>query len=821
MFLSESRQGTTPLTKPKEKYLQAFLWAFVCAGLLFLPFVIYDKGYFLFFGDFNVQQVPFYKLAHEAVRSGDIFWNWYTDLGVNFIGSYSFYLLFSPFFWLTLPFPTSIVPYFMAPLLALKFAVMSLTAYTFITRFVKNKNAALIGALLYAFSGFSVYNIFFNHFHDAMAFFPLLLVSLDELVENNRKGLFAICVALCLMVNYFFFAGQVVFLILYFFLRSRCSDFRVTLPKFLTLFAEALLGTAASAFIVLPTALSIFGNFRLSEHLYGMDLLAYYDRTRIWRILQGFFMIPDSPARPNLFSDGTSKWSSIAGYLPMFSLACVISHIKYRPDTWTSKLIKICTVCAFVPVLNSAFYMFNAQYYARWYYMPILIMALVTVQIFERSDISAVSGFRVCGIFYIAMLIISFLPTKKDGVVTWFGFADHKPYFYISLFISAIFLIIAGILFYMKKNGEEYMKKGVVITISASLISTASTFYFGISEGPYPEKYISNSINDTSSQAIVNDKDFFRTDISENCDNYAMYWEYPSIRCFHSTVSPSVMEFYNSIGVTRDVASRADDSYYALRGLLSVKYFFNQYNNDKKEISEVDMPGFEKVSDGDNFAVYENRYYVPMGFTYDNYITKSRFEKLPDTAKANVLMKAILLDDEQITKYEGLFENKGSIDSATLTKEAYLNDCEERKALACYSFEKSTNGFTAKIATEKQSLVFFSVPYDKGFTAYVNGQKTEIEKVNNGFMAVCVPSGDNTITFSYTTYGLVTGIKISAAAFICILVYILIYMIYRIFSKKSTETLNKEALEIQTDEKTRELTIAEGSVIDISINEEV
>jgi uncharacterized membrane protein YfhO len=94
--------------------------ALVIAAMSFLPFVILNKGYFIFFGDFNVQQIPFYRMAHEAVRTGNIFWNWNTDLGVNFIGSYSFYLLFSPFFWLTLPFPTSVVPYLMAPLLVLK-----------------------------------------------------------------------------------------------------------------------------------------------------------------------------------------------------------------------------------------------------------------------------------------------------------------------------------------------------------------------------------------------------------------------------------------------------------------------------------------------------------------------------------------------------------------------------------------------------------------------------------------------------------------------------------------------------------------------------
>ena len=65
--------------------------------------MIWDRGYLIFLGDFNSQQIPFYHVAHRAIRSGQWGWNWQTDLGVSFIGSYSFYLLGSPFFWLTVP----------------------------------------------------------------------------------------------------------------------------------------------------------------------------------------------------------------------------------------------------------------------------------------------------------------------------------------------------------------------------------------------------------------------------------------------------------------------------------------------------------------------------------------------------------------------------------------------------------------------------------------------------------------------------------------------------------------------------------------------
>ena len=86
----------------KKLHWQTFFIALVTAAAFFIPAMIIDNGYFLFYGDFNVQQVPFYKLCHEMIKSGNIFWNQFTDLGANFIGSYTFYLLGSPFFLITL-----------------------------------------------------------------------------------------------------------------------------------------------------------------------------------------------------------------------------------------------------------------------------------------------------------------------------------------------------------------------------------------------------------------------------------------------------------------------------------------------------------------------------------------------------------------------------------------------------------------------------------------------------------------------------------------------------------------------------------------------
>ena len=265
MQSEQTQIHTQPARRKVPGWLLAFGIALLAAGIMFLPFIIYEKGNFFFFGDFNVQQIPFYRMAHDAVRSGEVLWNSYTDLGANFIASYSFYLLFSPFFWLTLPFPSEMVPYLMAPLLMLKTASMALTSYFYIRRFVRTDEYAIIGSLCYAFSGFATYNIFFNHFHEAMVFFPLLLIGVEELVQNRRRGVFALAVAVNCIVNYWFFIGEVVFVVLYVFLRMTDRSWGMTVKRFCAVALESVLGLCLAMVVLLPSVLAIMGNPRTTS----------------------------------------------------------------------------------------------------------------------------------------------------------------------------------------------------------------------------------------------------------------------------------------------------------------------------------------------------------------------------------------------------------------------------------------------------------------------------------------------------------------------------------------------------------------------------
>lgn len=762
--------------RSRERYLSAFLLGFVCIFIALMPVMIADGGYFIYYGDFNAQQIPFYTLANNAVRSGPFGWNWFTDLGSDFLTSYSFYLSGSPFFWLSAILPAGAAVLSMPLLLSLKHALAAVTAYAYIRRFVRSKDAALIGGLLYSFSGFQLYNIFFNHFQDVTAFFPLMLIAMEELINRDRKGIFALTVALMSVINYFFFTGQAVFLIIYFILRAPCDDFNASVKKFLILALEAVLGVMIGCFILLPSALTIIGNYRVSEFLWGQDMVLYSDKTRLARIIQTFFMPSDLPARPNLFQSKNAKWSSIGGYLPLFSMVGVITFMRRNKKHWAVKLSVVCIICSFIPVLNSLFYALNASYYARWFYMPILIFAMMTARTLDDADAKTAPAIKICGAMIAAYAVIAILPSKnKDGKTEFFKMPMDMEYFIVTLCIAVLCLIGCVYLMQRKKKGLPFMRLSVWMTAIACTGLCICTVLYGALTPSAAKRYTEAAVNgrDDVYEALSEDN-FFRADISEDYDNYPMCWGIPSMRAFQSVVDSSIMEFYDSIGVQRDVASRADTTHYTLRGLFSVKYFYEAKLKEEKNEASL-LPGFELVGENKYFNIYENKYFLNMGFAYDKCVSQENASNRSDTVRERLLMKALVLTDEQIEKYSDIIIEASPSEIVSLNEKEYLEICREKQLSQSSSFTYDSHGFTSEINLDKPSLVFFSVPYNKGWTAEVNGKTADVEKVSYGLMAVRAESGSNKIVFRYETPGLRTGLIISATGLLGLIVYLIIF----------------------------------------------
>jgi uncharacterized membrane protein YfhO len=370
-------------------YIGAFLLSLFTAAVIILPFVISGGGILYIFSDFNLQQIPFNILSNESIKSGNVFWSWNTDLGSSFIGAYSFYTLGSPFFWLSMLFSPKVFPYLAAPLLMLKFSFAGMTSFAYMQRFVKNKNYALLGSLLYAFSGFQIGNMFYNHFLDVTALFPLLLIALEELLVNDRKAFFALTVALNALVNYEFFVGETIFLLIYFICRLTAKEFRLTLKKFIILAFESLLGVCISAVLLLPSLFHTLQIPRATQMISEIQALFYHPS--VYLDLFKAVLMPAEAVNRSLIT--ATSWTSTEAYLPLFGIVLVMAYLFSRhKKNWLSLSLAVCLVFAAVPVLNSIFYLFNGEYYSRWFYMPVLLMALVSVKALEERDISIKKG---------------------------------------------------------------------------------------------------------------------------------------------------------------------------------------------------------------------------------------------------------------------------------------------------------------------------------------------------------------------------------------------------------------------------------------------
>lgn len=783
--------NTAPTPRRREKYLQAFLMGFLAMMLTLIPFMLFERGNFIYYGDFNAQQIPFYNLLNDAIRGGQFGWNWFTDLGSDLMTSYSFYLIGSPFFWLSVLLPRALMNCSIPVILAIKHGMATLTAYIYIRRFVKGRNAALTGALLYAFSGFQVFNIFFNHFQDVTALFPLMLIAMEENINNRRRGFFALTVALMGIVNYYFFTGQCVFLVIYYLMRMSSPDFRTSWKKFFLLVLEAVTGTMLAAFILLPSALLILGNYRVNQRLYGIDMILYSDRTIIPRVIQTLFMPVDVPARPNLFQSEGEKWASIGGYFPLFSMVGVITFFRTRKKHWASRLVLFCGICAAIPVLNSAFQALNGYYYARWFYMPLLIMAMMTAQVLDDKDADVVPAIKINAVILGIFLMIGLLPKKSDDKLVWFQVPKYFWYFIVSLGAAAVCLVLAAWLFSRKKKGKSYRRLSLWLTAFCCMGAVLGATLFGAVTPRTAGQYIDSAMygGDDVAEKVSPDN-FFRVDISENCDNYPMFWGLPSMRAFQSVVNTSIMDFYAELDIPRNVASRPDVSHYTIRGLFSVKYFYKEIKENNGQPSSstgasseikgseadipTELPGFELCGKNDFFEIYRNTLYIPMGFGYDTYVSGKEMEEKGKATRERILIKALVLDDEQIEKYSDILTEVPDASKSTLTKGSYITWCREKQENASSEFSYDSKGFRSKITLEKPELVFFSVPYSDGWSAEVNGRPAEVEKVSYGFMAVRADAGENEIVFRYRTPGLIPGLIIGALGLLILIAYLLI-----------------------------------------------
>jgi uncharacterized membrane protein YfhO len=416
--------------------------------------------------------------------------------------------------------------------------------------------------------------------------------------------------------------------------------------------------------------------------------------------------------------------------------------------------------------------------------MPVLMMALVTCIAIEDPKIDFKHGLKWTAVITLAFVgAIGLIPKMNGTKITGIGLEDDPLRFWAYVGIVVLGLTFVWVIYNKHGKNPAAFANSATIALTIIICIYGNFFIATGKEFGYDGSYFKQVAIDGAQNIKKDTSEFNRIDTPNSLDNQGMFWNWPTIYAFQSVVPPSIMEFYSAIGVQRDVASRPDTSFKGLRPFLSVKYLF-----DTSDAKTLNTPGWTYDGEQLGYSEFKDENFIPMGYTFDNYINEYEFDASP--YKDQILLKGILLNDKQIEKYGNLFTKLDETD-ILYSDEEIASDAAARRSEACSTFTTDNAGFTSTINLSKDNLVFFTVPYDSGWTATVNGKKADIEKVDVGFMAVEGNKGNNTIRFVYTTPGLSTGLKVTIVSFGVVLLYLLIIFYLAVRKKKRALVVNQ------------------------------
>lgn len=572
-------------------------------------------------------------------------------MGEDIITTLNFYGLGDPLTLLAALVPEEKTEYLYDVLVVLRIYLAGLSFSWCCRKKGRSWSCTLIGALVYAFSGY-ILHVAVKHpfFVIPMVFLPLAVVGVDRALENKKLTLLILVMFFTALNGFYFFYMNTIFLVIYALIRMICQ--KKLFVRCWRCVVAYVMGTAMAGVLFVPSVAAYLSGTR-SESAFDPGNLLLFDASRYNAILTRII----GPPR--------ITWD----YLGMASLvlpAVLVLFAGARRKNLELKANILCwTMLMLVPFGG---YMLNGFSYVsgRFMYLTTFVFALGTV--YGLPELLKLTRKKLlvclCGAgIYLVLVLFS---ADVDQLTGWFGFA--------MLAVTLLVLLIwnrccAEKGFWGKKlppSMAGWLKKNiyVLLTLTAALniIGSGWLLFSGKGQG-YAESFIdrgtayqyvagspeSEAQEDASQTGAV--KGIYRTDSpAKRTENTGMITGKYGVSSYFSMSNPSRIQYLLQMqdgGVLDSMfkIQGLDDRAW-LAALASVGYCAVEQGK------EFQLPyGYELVKEfkrgKKTYGLYENQYFLPLGITYDNYMTEEQLSKevRQDGVKMQELMlKTVVLD---------------------------------------------------------------------------------------------------------------------------------------------------------------------------------
>jgi uncharacterized membrane protein YfhO len=780
------------------------------------------------------QYAPFFSEFYEKLTSGSsLFYTWDIGMGTNFTSLYGYYLS-SPFNWLIFFCPQSLIIEFMTALIVLKIGLSGLTFSIFLRGKTKKPDLGIsFFAICYALSAYLAAYNWNIMWLDCIWLAPLILLGIERLVKSHKCFLYCISLGLAILSNYYIGIMLCIFSVLYFLvmlvcappvrikivtLRSGISFKKECSTQYLKIVFQfcvySLLAGALAAILLIPEycALSYTAS---SDITFPETWTSYFS---VFEMLARHLVNVEVEI-------GLNHWPNIYSGVAVF--LCLPLYFMAKRVPTVEKVSKGILVffMLFCFSTNIPNFIWHGFHYPNS--LPcrqsFLYTALLLSMCYEGyREIAKQKKSAIVAVFFGGAAFILLCEQLIDS----------EQYSFMVFYLSIIFLGIYALFAYLW-NTHVFSSSTlailtlIVLTVELTM-NTAYTSVTTVSRSTYLS--YTEDYRDLVSKTQESDTDFYRFEkYARKTKNDGAWVGYPSISTFSSAAYGNMTDFYKALGMEGSMNAYSNNGITPLlNSLFGVKYILSSVPLEESSLmTYVDESGdgylyknnytlsvgymlpdsLESLWDTDlssaiNIQNDFSQMIVGKDAFYPIYDTESNGGTLSIqlSESTHLFVEVYNTDIEDVSATIGDSSKSWSNvdrgfllslgvcnpeDTITLSTEdsdnfnasvygvnedviAELVNTLSTQQLTVQSY--TSDSIDGTITVNEDGLFLLSIPYDPGWTLYVDGVETELSAFKDAFLSTSLSAGTHEISLRYFPSGLATGAKISVATILILLV---------------------------------------------------
>lgn len=761
------------------------------AGLLLLASALFIYHRFIFgdelwafmerdIGSDTVQQyLPHYHTIVNHIREGTFaFWDFNNGFGTNMFNLNMFDPALMVVYALGVAFGTEHLAYYLVYVQITQILLAGLVFYQYLSCFSFSGKTKCIVSYIYGLNGFLM--VWGQHYQFGMAavYLPLLLWMAERCIRRRRFSLLFV-LSIFLAAVYSTYLGYMMFVCLGFYLLVRLFGMermarREKWRMLGILYGSMLLGIGMGAFAVFPTAFTIFGISSRLETKAGLlerignSLLPYYKpiyyKTLFYKFfssyLEGLTQVSETnvlyTGAINYYEDPNVFCSTLFLVLGCQYVCCLNRlDIPKRQKPLRFCLLGLLAFCLLLPfcglVMNGFSTTINRHTFLMMPFfcliMAHMLQALLREQVFSYVGLAG------------AFLLLAFVFMRKYPSIT---FLSHKRNLAILTVTGILMIAVVFCLAKFQAKQAQTVLYGflfclvVVNMVSEGYTSTLERILLHKDDDVYFGELYSQDVQDALDWLKERDPEFYR--VEKTFENGSLCMDsllqgYRGVSSYNSTMNRNIIDFTSTI--YREFLYR-DKNHYRFRmikedqrfaDLCGIRYLLcREYEKD----GSFNKSGYRLIKRFGEIEVYENKDATSLGRFYSTAVTRKEFEKYVKTygrqkAKSYIMDHLVLEGQAQGQPREKTSSGGGEASSTAVSIEAPEKD----------------SYLVGTVDAPQDGYVMFTIPFEKGWEIYVDGEKQEILKANLGFQGIAVKKGEHQLELKYHPPGFSQGLAVS------------------------------------------------------------